>query len=85
MCPRFGRLLYYQPEYFACRGVLLVCMATEHNYFLTLTVSHVLQGRRKAFKSEGALALAFGQSPLGGFGGMLPRKILRFDIVRDRI
>ena len=44
-----------------------------------------LQGRRKAFKSEGALALAEGQSPLGGFGGMLPRKILRFDIVRDRI
>ena len=43
------------------------------------------QGRRKAFKSEGALALAEGQSPLGGFGGMLPRKILRFDIVRDRI
>ena len=44
-----------------------------------------VQGRRKAFKSEGALALAEGQSPLGGLGGMLPRKILRFDIVRDRI
>ena len=39
------------------------------------------QGCRKAFRSEGAE----GQSPVGGFGGMLPRKILRFDMVRDRI
>ena len=46
------------------------------------------QGRRKAFKSEEALSLGEGQSPLGGLRGirgMLLRKILRFDIVRDRI
>ena len=55
------------------------------NVLYMYTYPVLLQGRRKAFKSEGALALAFGQSPLGGLGGMLPRKILRFDIVRDRI
>ena len=34
--------IYYQPEYFACREVLLVCMATGHNCFVNPYCSHVL-------------------------------------------
>ena len=34
--------VYYQSGYFACREVLLVCMATEHNCFVNPYCSHVL-------------------------------------------